>query len=134
MYKQSRGETWEISRWAGCFFLTQQSSLERRSFFSLFIFYFHFFLSFCLSFSLYFSLCLSVSLFLYPSSVSPRLSLYYCYLICKSPSKNGSRPEMRRTNLMKFQYTFNIMISIVIKHFAAFVISLFRVRRSSHSV
>jgi hypothetical protein len=24
---------------------------------------------------------------------------------------------MRRTNLMKFQYTFNILISIVIKHF-----------------
>lgn len=52
------------------------------------------------------------------SAVSPHRSLYYCYLICKRPPKNGSRPEMRRrTNLMKFQYTLNIMISIVIKHF-----------------
>lgn len=31
---------------------------------------------------------------------------------------NGRRPEMRRrTNLMKFYYTFKVVISIVIKHF-----------------
>lgn len=122
--RYSRGNL-EISRWVGCFFLSIFSPpairyllvgfFPSRSFhpfssrilsLSLFLFL-SLFLSLCLSFSVSLSL-----LHARPYSVSAvYLSLYYCYLVCERPPKNGSRPEMRRrTNLMKFQYTFNFDI------------------------